>query len=248
MVGSLIGVSLIGLVTGLLVNYLADVLPITRRIGAPVCVQCFHPFDWRSYLLFRPCPSCASARSLRSYVVPIIGVIVSLAAWEWQSSRVPYWLAFIVLAYFGLVVLVDLEHRLILHPVSLCGVVLGLGFGIYVNGIIKTLAGGAAGFIIMLALYYLGELFARWLAKRRGQALDEVALGFGDVNLTAVLGLMLGWPAVLAGIVVAILLAGLVSMIYLVYLLITRRYRLFTAIPYAPFLVIGTVILLSFIR
>jgi leader peptidase (prepilin peptidase)/N-methyltransferase len=248
MVVTLIGVSLIGLMTGLLINYLADVLPLTRRIGRPICVECGRPLGWRNFLLFRPCPVCSTPRSLRSYLVPIAAMVAYAAAWIWQSGRIPFWLAAIVLAYFGLVVIIDLEHRLILHPVSLVGLILGLGFGVYVNGIVKTLLGGAAGFIIMLALYYLGELFARWLAKRRGQTLDEVALGFGDVNLTAVLGLMLGWPAVLAGIVVAILLAGLVSMIYLVYLLITRRYRLFTAIPYAPFLVIGTVILLSFIR
>ena len=71
-------------------------------------------------------------------------------------------------------------------------------------------------------------------------------MGFGDVNLSAVIGLLLGWPAILAGLILAILLGGAVSLVYLMYKLITRRYEAFSAIPYGPFLVASTVILLYF--
>jgi leader peptidase (prepilin peptidase)/N-methyltransferase len=114
------------------------------------------------------------------------------------------------------------------------------------HGLVETLAGGAAGFILMLGLYYLGVLFSRWIGKRRGKAIDEEALGFGDVNLSGILGLLLGWPGILAGLIIAVMLGGAVSLIYLVYMLVTRQYKLFTPIPYGPFLVLSAVSLLYF--
>jgi leader peptidase (prepilin peptidase)/N-methyltransferase len=98
----------------------------------------------------------------------------------------------------------------------------------------------------MLLLYYFGDLFARWLARRRGQTLDEVALGFGDVNLSGVLGLMLGWPGIIVGLILAIFLGGIFSLLYLLGKIITRRYRTFMAIPYGPFLVASAILLLFF--
>jgi leader peptidase (prepilin peptidase)/N-methyltransferase len=73
-----------------------------------------------------------------------------------------------------------------------------------------------------------------------------VALGFGDVNLSGVLGLLLGWPAILVGLLLAVLLAGIVSLIYLIIMLALRRYRLFTALPYGPFLIAGAGLIIFF--
>jgi leader peptidase (prepilin peptidase)/N-methyltransferase len=148
--------------------------------------------------------------------------------------------------YFAVVTVIDLEHRLILHPVSWTGAVLGLGLGIWQHGLLDTLLGGAAGFGTMFALYLLGDRFARWIARRRGKALDEVALGFGDVNLLGVIGLILGWPGIVAGLVLGILIGGLVSFLYIVGMALVRRYQAFTAIPYGPFLVASALLLLFF--
>jgi leader peptidase (prepilin peptidase)/N-methyltransferase len=98
----------------------------------------------------------------------------------------------------------------------------------------------------MWVFYLLGELFAKWMARRRGEAMSEVALGFGDVNLAGVLGLLLGWPGIVLGLFLAILLGGAVSLIYILGAIIFRRYSVFTAIPYGPFLVASGVILLFF--
>jgi leader peptidase (prepilin peptidase)/N-methyltransferase len=76
--------------------------------------------------------------------------------------------------------------------------------------------------------------------------LDDVALGFGDVNLSGILGLMLGWPLILTGLVLAIFVGGLVSLIYLLIMMILRRYQLFTALPYGPFLITGAFVMLFF--
>ena len=112
------------------------------------------------------------------------------------------------------------------------------------HGIKDTLFGGGAGFGIMLALYYFGVLFTRLLSRRREEPMDEVALGFGDVNLSLILGLLLGWPGITAGLFFAVLAGGLGSGIYLLVNKLTRGYENFTAIPYAPFLLFGAMILI----
>jgi leader peptidase (prepilin peptidase)/N-methyltransferase len=105
----------------------------------------------------------------------------------------------------------------------------------------------------MFLLYKFGDLVARYRARKlvaAGQADDEEeALGGGDVYLAGILGLMMGWPVVLA-LIYGALLGGLVSLIFIVALLIRRRYSggvLMTFIPYGPFLIIGAFYVLFFL-
>jgi leader peptidase (prepilin peptidase)/N-methyltransferase len=142
------------------------------------------------------------------------------------------------------VVLIDLEYRLIMHPVSLFGAALGVIVGILRVGVGKTLLGGVVGFAIMWLFYQLGVLIIKLVNRRKGEPVNDVALGFGDVNLSGVLGLMLGWPLILLGLVVAVVLGGLISLIYILVMLVTRKYHAFAALPYGPFLVIGAVLLI----
>jgi prepilin signal peptidase PulO-like enzyme (type II secretory pathway) len=148
---------------------------------------------------------------------------------------------------------IDLEHRVILHPVSLVGAMLGLGVGIFLrgqqsilHGITSTLLGGLAGFGIMLLFYFIGILFVKQMSKKRGMPSDEVALGFGDVNLAGILGLLLGWLKIFACLFFAVVAGGLVSLIVVVGMLVARKYKAFTAIPYAPFLILSAAYFLFF--
>jgi prepilin signal peptidase PulO-like enzyme (type II secretory pathway) len=103
----------------------------------------------------------------------------------------------------------------------------------------KVLVGGLAGFLILWVMYLLGLAFSRWLARRRGAPLDEVAFGFGDVMLGGLIGLVVGWPGIVIAVVTGILLAGAYSLGYLLFMALLRRYAAFTAIPYGPFLLLG---------
>jgi leader peptidase (prepilin peptidase)/N-methyltransferase len=96
----------------------------------------------------------------------------------------------------------------------------------------------------MLGLYYLGIAFSRYLSRRRGTEIEEEALGFGDVNLAGVLGLVLGWPLIWISLLFGILAGGVISLVIILGMLVSRRYRAFTAIPYAPFLILGAVFFL----
>jgi leader peptidase (prepilin peptidase)/N-methyltransferase len=145
-----------------------------------------------------------------------------------------------------LVIVIDIEHKLILHPVSIVGGILGLFVGVSLHGLRATLLGGLAGFLIMLLLYFFGHLIMGWVSKRRGYDLQEEALGFGDVNLGGVIGLILGWPGIIIGLILAVLLAGFFSLLYLLMKLLTKKYKPDLAIPYGPFLSISAILLIFF--
>ena len=242
---------ILGWLSGWLVNYLADTLPFTRSLSRPTCTNCKAAYHWGDYLLFRNCITCGKRRSVRTLLAQAILTVTPVLIWIFPRVNFPFVVAFILFIYLTLVFIIDLEHRLILHPVSLFGAILALGIGIYlrgensiVHGITSTLIGGAFGFGIMLAFYFIGEWFVRYMARKRGMPSDEVALGFGDVNLSGILGLLLGWPAIVAGLIFAVLGGGLISLIIIVGMLITKKYKAFTAIPYAPFLILSALYML----
>ena len=246
---------LLGWLSGWLVNYLADVLPVSRKFSRPICLQCQSPFQWADYLLFNNCTSCHKKRSLRTLLIQAVLTVVPVLLWIFPRPGFPFILAFILFIFLSVVFVIDLEYRLILHPVSLFGAILALGIGIYLRsgasilrGITSTLIGGAVGFSIMLVFYFIGEWYVRYMSRKRGLPSDEVALGFGDVNLSGILGLLLGWPAIIVGLFFAILAGGLVSLGIIVKMLITKKYKAFTAIPYAPFLILGAVYILYLLK
>jgi leader peptidase (prepilin peptidase)/N-methyltransferase len=235
------------LFAGMLVNYLSDVLPSQRRLTKPVCQYCGANYRWKDYFLLTACRACGKPRSWRTYILLAAGICLSLALWLNPPTRMGYWLGLCVLTYLSLVMVIDLEHRLILHTVSLAGAVLGLVTGTIRYGLTTALLGGLAGLGVMLLFYWLGTLFARYRARKLGTDDDEEALGFGDVTLSAVLGLMLGWPFILFGLFFGVLAGGLASLGIVFFLVVTRRYQSMTVFTaYGPYLVFGAAIILYF--
>jgi prepilin signal peptidase PulO-like enzyme (type II secretory pathway) len=93
--------------------------------------------------------------------------------------------------------------------------------------------------VILWLMYLLGILISRWIARRRGQALEEVAFGFGDVMLGGLIGLVVGWPGILIAVILGVLAAGIFSLGFLGVMLLQRRYTPYMPIPYGPFLLVG---------
>ena len=244
---------IVGWIGGWIVNYLADVLPISRRFSPPACSQCNTPLAWQDYLLFRACKTCGKHRSLRTWIVQFFLATTSLYIWTTPPSHLGYGLGLFILMYFIMDFVIDLEHRLILHPTSIFGFILGLGAGTLRQGLVSTLTGGLAGLAIMFLLYLIGTLFARMRARRmRAAGLDtddEEALGTGDVILSTILGLFLGWPMIWFGLLFGILLGGVISILLVTGLFVSGKYKekaWMVFIPYGPYFLLSAFLLMYF--
>jgi len=242
---------LLGLLGGYLINYLADVLPNDFKLTKPTCKNpdCQVELTWKNYVLFRRCPECQKAPSIRAALVVIVSIAFTLYLWIFPPTLIGTWYGYFVFEYLLLVALIDLEHRLVLRPLSLIGLVLCLLAGLHMRTWQETLIGAAAGFGIMFFFYLLGVLFSRIRRKRLGTSQDdgEEALGSGDVTLALILGLLLGWPLIWFDLLFGILLAGLVSLLLIFGLVITGKYRsLMVFIAYGPYFIITAIILLYF--
>lgn len=125
-----------------------------------------------------------------------------------------------------LIAVVDLEHRVVPNVVVTAGLVLALGFNAWLAtpGLANALGGAlvGGGFFLLLAL------------------LQRNALGWGDVKLAFLIGMMTGFPQVLQALAIGIILGGVVA----AFLLLTRLRSAKQYIPYAPYLVAGGIVTL----
>ena len=248
----LIAPILLGIMAGLVVNYLADVIPFTLRLSRPVCKNpaCQKPFAWTDYLLLHRCQHCSQPRGWRNFAVLLWCVVSALYLWFSYPVKLGYAISFIVLFYLYVVALIDLEHRLILRPLSITGLILTAISGFIMHGWFSTLIGGIVGFAIMYIFYLFGKLFSRLRARRLGQDPGETeeALGSGDVTLATILGLFLGWPLIWYGLLLGVLVGGLISiLIIVIVILVQRKHKeqaLMTFFPLGPAYIFSAILLI----
>jgi len=128
---------------------------------------------------------------------------------------------------------IDLEHKLILNKIVYPMALVALIISIFIpsTGIIDAslpwpegangVIGGAIGFVLLLipALLYRG------------------GMGWGDVKMAALIGLVTGFPSVFAALLLGIVLGGLVGGV----LLLLRIKKRKEPIPFGPFLSLATI-------
>ena len=239
-------ISIVGWIAGMIVNYFSDYLPANRRLTKLYCLHCGVPQGYTYGIIPLRCKSCGHGRGFRTWFTLIAFIFAANLLWFKPNEDLSFIVSMIIWIYFGVVTIIDIEHRLILHSVSLIGAIIGIGTGIALHGAISTLGGGLIGLAVMFIFYLGGIFFARILSKRRGDIDLDEALGFGDVALSGVIGLMLGWPGILVGLIFAVFLAGAVSLVYLVVMLMRKRYTANMTIAYGPYLIASATLLLYF--
>ena len=103
----------------------------------------------------------------------------------------------------------------------------------------------------MLLLYFLGRLFSNIVAKIKKQEIEKEALGYGDVLISGIIGLLFGWPGILAVLVGTIVLGGLVSLFNYYYSINQEEISTFFSDPLCAvldYLCLGNSILRSLIQ
>ncbi len=240
--------AVLGLAAGAAVNILADDLPEDRRPGAPRYPD-GTPRPWLGIVAF-----LRGERRGLSWRYPVVeGVLaVSFAALVLAYPPDLQLIFYLFYAFiFMLVTVIDLEHRLILFVTMIPAAAVALLDAVLVPEpaptLVDALAGGALGFGVFWLVWYGGVLFNKVRAKGQDPDTLEVAFGFGDVILAAVCGLMLGWRAMSFAMFITVFVGAFVSLIWVISRLFSRDgYAMFTALPYGPYIVFGTVMMLFF--
>lgn len=203
--------ALIGIAAGVIINTLADYLPSSRT---PLWPQ------WRTWRW--------SERKRPLLVIGGTAVLFFLLP-LWLT--VPANLIFnsLYIAILILIIVTDLEHRLIFNKVIYAGTALALVGSFFVtsdeNNIKLAIVGGIVGFVIFYALY--------WFANKLYGS-SSIALGLGDVKLALMLGVMVGFHRIFFTLFWGIVLGGVITLI----LLLTHRVTRQTALPYGQYLAV----------
>ena len=235
------GSALLGLLIGSFLNVVVHRVPLGQSVAhppsaCPGCGTAIRPRDnipVVSWLLLRArCRQCAEPISAR-YPLVELGTGVLFAVMAVRFGLDPALPAYLYLTAVGLALaLIDLDVRrlpdvltLPSYPVAL----LLLGLAALLGSESGDLLRAALGGIAMFALY-----FALCFAYPAG-------MGFGDVKLSGVLGLYLGWLGwgVLAvGLFLGFLLGG----VFGVALMLRGEGGRKTAVPFGPFMLLGVLV------
>ncbi len=228
---------LIGIIAGGLINVLADDLPARVNPRVPHCPRCgyvYGPARWLALsrrVLGGHCPDCELATRKRAIAVEIFtGLLFALLPLfiEPIADLVIYSMYVGVLI---LVIVIDLEHRLILHVVTVPTTIFALIASLFLtdNNPLLALTGAAAGFLFFLVIFLIGQ-----------RLFGPGALGFGDVTLAMTMGAMLGLQRVFFALILGVLMAGLWAIIALV----SGKLKLRGYFAYGPFLAIGGILMI----
>ena len=236
----------LGVIIGALVNYLADQLPSKKRLSYPHCCHCFKPLApkmWFASISFivGGC-RCGNKISHRSILVESIFAILLPLIYEVISTTAHFGITSSLLACFFLIIVIDIEHKLILNSVIIPAAFIALAYGMQTNNqdISIILASGIAGYLLMLLVFFGGKLYWKLLLKNKGLSSDFVVFGMGDVRLGGLIGLATGWPELPQAIAVSFISSG----IFAIAIRASSKYKPLTVLPFSPFLVVGALIAL----
>jgi len=217
-----------GALAAVVLNHLADCLPEHRPLSQRPACKCGQPYQPRQWLAVSAllmgaarCPACGTPLPARRWLFEIaLALLYAVLAWRYTLS---WALAAATLhaSILALIVVTDLEHRVVPNAVILPAI----GLTVVLTGLAcprcapAMLLGGTLAFLLFLLLALI----------RPG------AMGFGDVKLAAYVGLIAGYPHVLSALFLAILAGGMTAAA----LLLSGKGGRHTYIPYAPFLALG---------
>jgi prepilin signal peptidase PulO-like enzyme (type II secretory pathway) len=233
---------IVGSTFGSFLNVLIDRLSTGRPFvkGRSYCEHCKKTLKSRdlipliSYLLLRgKCRFCKAKIPPRLFVVElIVGLLfvgIALQVMSTSLLLLPAVLLTIILLSFIGIFFADIVYGIIPDMLVFISIIASTLFVFVSKQPIQNHLFAGLGSLVFFFL-----LFA--ITRGRG-------MGFGDVKLSFVLGLLLGFPMIIVALYIAFLTGAAISII----LVIWRKIRFFGGtIPFGPFLIGGTVITLFF--
>jgi len=230
---------LLGIALGSFLNVLIDRLPTGGSLlhpgsHCPDCQRRLAPGDLIpvfSYLWLRGrCRFCGARIPQRIFWVELTtGIVFTLLWWQYGPTLQTAILSFYY-CLLAAILVIDLEHNLILNKIVYPATIIAMAIAVInavltpgrpiVGDIVNALIGGGVG---LLSLFLVALIF-------RG------GMGWGDVKMAGLMGVMLGFPGILTALLLAIVGGGLVAAILLALKLKGRK----GTMPFGPYLSMAT--------
>jgi leader peptidase (prepilin peptidase)/N-methyltransferase len=230
---------LLGMVVASFLNVCCDRLPVGESLVYPPshCPACSRRLAAKdlipvfSYLWLRGrCRYCQAAIPRRLLWVEIgTAVLFGFVYWRYGLG-IELAIILFYSCLFIVLLVIDLEHGLILNKVVYPAMAVALLISIFrifspdleiVPGIKEAAIGGGIG----LGLFLLVVLISRG------------GMGWGDVKMAALIGLVVGSPLVFVALLMGIILGGLVAAVLLLFKIRKRK----ETIPFGPFLSLAAI-------
>lgn len=246
--------SIIFLILGLIIGSFLNVVIYRLRtfdtiMGRSYCPHCKKQIRWYDnvpllsfILLGAKCRDCEGKISWQYPMVELFtGIMFFLTGYYFfnQNNFSSYWETIFYLLIFSLFVVLFVYDWLYMEvPILLFWVVLGIvlikiftvfyyqinvGMGFFSSEIFYSLSGGFIAWILFFSLVFFSK---------------EEWMGWGDVYIGLLLGLILGWPAVWLGLLISFCLGS----VYSIGLMILKKANRKTQVPFVPFIALGTIL------
>ena len=235
--------ALLGIAIASFLNVCSDRLPRNESLLFPAshCDYCHRRLAIKdnipifSYLWLRGrCRYCQALIPRRILWVEIgTGALFGLTYWRYELSS-ELAIALLYICLFIVILVIDWEHKLVLNklvfPAMAVALLLSAFFSIFTvqSDIVPEIGDAALGGGIGLGLFLLVAIISKG------------GMGWGDVKLAALIGLVTGFRLVFVALLMGIILGGVVA----VFLLALRIKKRKEAIPFAPFLSLATIVTL----
>ena len=243
-------------------NFLFSFTPLQ---GRSKCRNCGKTLSWYEliplfsfFIQFGRCRSCRTNLSWQYPLVEFFTGIIFLAPIYFYSPLAPiysvatgfFWVA--VFMFFLILAVIDYHWFIIPDELNMLIAILGFvkiawdnlyaDFGYFSGAFIGSFsalfglresiwlnhfAGAAAGFAIVGLII--------WVTKEKG-------MGWGDFKLAGALGILFGWP----DIIFLLAFSFIIGAVYSVYVLVSGEKGMKDSVPFGPFLVLGSLVLMFF--
>ena len=234
--------SLFGLFLGSFLGGLIDRLPKGQNVlwGRSHCDYCKRNLRWYelvpvfSFIVQKG--RCLRCKKRLSFLYPIIELITAigfgLLYTVFDSSMLTYIGALIVFCSFVVIFFADFQYQIIPDSMIISGLV-GIALWLFLSVPFPLLPRHVVASICAGTFFYL-----LWrVTKGRG-------MGLGDVKFAFLLGLLLGYPGIIAALYIAFLTGAAVGVI----LIFAGGKTLKSSIAFGPFMVLGAVWSLVFYK
>jgi leader peptidase (prepilin peptidase)/N-methyltransferase len=227
-----------GLIIGSFLNVVIHRLPLGENVVFPPshCPHCraaipfYDNIPLVSYLiLLGKCRSCRTRISpqyplVEAFCAFSFGLVVHRYGLTLQAAASAVFICLLIA-----LAAIDIRHMILPDELTISGAVIFFAYSFFnpAVGQLDAVLSGLGGALFFAGLYY----FYLKIRKIEG-------LGFGDIKMALFLGFFLG----LRGLAVAIFLASLSGLLVGIFFIIFKRKTLKLALPFGPFLSLGSFI------